>query len=169
MFREGVDVTAIIQSSAPTSPGKIHLDASVDSGSDIGTDRQNADNDPGSSGEPMGEVASQSMGRIEEHMPNMTALITLLEILTLEKSSLNYRELILNKDWDLHTPVAPLVTSLRKAIVISPSGTLKSRSFRRSETYTMWLSDTPNPKSSERVMNETLREPNEHLQSKLHI
>ena len=42
---EDIDPIAICQWSVSTSPGLINLDASTDSGSDIGADRQLVDND----------------------------------------------------------------------------------------------------------------------------
>ena len=45
VLREDTDPITICQWSVSTSPGLINLDASEDSGSDIGADRQLVDND----------------------------------------------------------------------------------------------------------------------------
>ena len=67
------------------------------------------------------------------------------------------RELASSKDGDSRTPIAPLQTSLRMAPVISLAGTSEARSFERSDTPTVRLSDTPNPELSKRVLRETHR------------
>ena len=153
---EGAVITAN-PSTAPTSPGKTHPDASADSGADIGAVRQPIGNESDLPDEPKGKVTSPSQERTEDLIPNVTASVTPPEIPTLKESSTDDRELALSKDGDLRTPIAPLLTSLRMAPVISLAGTLEARSIERSETPTVRLSETPNLEPSERVTRETQR------------
>lgn len=102
-------------------------------------------------------MTSPSLERTEDLIPNVTASVTTPEIPTLKESSTDDRELALSKDGDLRTPIAPLLTSLRMAPVISLAGTLEARSVERSETPTVRLCETPNLEPSERVTRETQR------------
>ncbi|KAL8098626.1 hypothetical protein AgCh_031406 [Apium graveolens] len=100
-------------------------------------------------------LAKKIQGEAGDQMPNMTAPVLLPKILALDESSHDDRQLVSDKDRELRTPIAPLLTSLRMAPV-SSAGTLGTRSFERSEHVRM--SDTHNPKSSARVLSETPRE-----------
>ena len=126
-------VTAI-HSAASTSPGLKTLDASADRGSDIGADQQLTGNEPDSTGEPERKVSSQTLEGTDIDNPNMKDSVTLTEIPSLKESSTDDRELVSNEDGSLRTPIAPLVTFLRTAPVISLAGTSETRSIERSET-----------------------------------
>ena len=119
---EDAAVTAI-HSAASTSPGLKALDASADRGSDIGADQQPIGSDPDSTGEPKGKMSSQTFESTEDQNANMTASVTPTEIPSLRESSQDDSKLVLDKDGELRTPIAPLLTSLRTAPVISLAGT----------------------------------------------
>lgn len=143
-------------SAEPTSVEKKHPDAFSDRRFDVGTDRQPIGNGPDSTGEPKEKVTSQLLEKVKDQNPNITSSATLSEIQTLAKSSTNDRELILNKNGDLRTPIRPLLTSLRTVPVISHAGTSEAQSFERSERQTVTLSDTLIPNLTESVMRKRL-------------
>ncbi|KAK1351956.1 hypothetical protein POM88_053837 [Heracleum sosnowskyi] len=123
--REGFDLNAQSKMSLSTSPDGTYLDP-AGKGSDVGADRQLVDNESITIEESTEVKSLQTHGEDSGSLLLKEPVSNPLEIQTLDPSkdisSKDDQQLGLSKDGDLRSPIAPPVTSLRTATVISSAG-----------------------------------------------
>ncbi|KAK1402405.1 hypothetical protein POM88_002010 [Heracleum sosnowskyi] len=141
--REGFDLNAQSKRSLSTSPDGTYLDP-VGKGSDVGADRQLGDDESITIDKSTEVKSLQTHGEDSGSLLLKEPVSNPLEIQTLDPlkdtSSTDDQQLGLTKDGDLRSPIAPPVTSLRTATVISSAGTISTKDLSETKTLTPGLS-----------------------------
>ncbi|XP_074336895.1 uncharacterized protein LOC141674067 [Apium graveolens] len=162
---------------AANKEGLINLDASADSGSNVGADRQPIGDEPDLTGEPKGNVSSQIQGDAGDQMPDMKAPVLPPEIQTLDESTPDDRKLVSDKDRELDHQIASLsdqlehqqeaFTSLREFVERSLSHTGKGKATANTEPKISVSKKALIPVSSEVPLAST--GPKTSVSKKLHV
>ncbi|KAK1361475.1 hypothetical protein POM88_045949 [Heracleum sosnowskyi] len=142
--REGFDLNAQSKRSLSTSPDGTYLDP-AGKGSDVGADRQLVDSESITIEESTEVKSLQTQGEDSGSLLLKEPVSNPLDIQTLDPtkdiSSKDDQQLGLSKDGDLRSPIAPPVTSLRTATVISSAGTISTKDLSETKTLTPGLSE----------------------------
>ncbi|KAK1361727.1 hypothetical protein POM88_046201 [Heracleum sosnowskyi] len=141
--REGFDLNAQSKGSLSTTPDGTYLDP-AGKGSDVGADRQLVDSESITIEESTEVKSLQTHGEDSGSLLLKEPVSNPLEIQTLDPlkdtSSTDDQQLGLTKDEDLRSLIAPPVTSLRTATVISSAGTISTKDLSETKTLTPGLS-----------------------------